>query len=553
MKVFNILILSTILTAGSIRAYGDVCPRFQPGSAITPPEDLYSQNGVLMVNLTYNTRIDNFGAVLYCFTNSDGAESPTLHVWPGDKLIVSLKNDLPPSPPMTVMKGMDMSVKPDFSVGNGTPCGATFATASSVNLHYHGTNTPPTCHQDEVIKTLVNSGDSFTYTLQFPQDEPPGLYWYHPHVHGIADAAVNGGATGAIVVEGIQNWNPILAGLPVQLLVLRDYPIPPTQIIGADAPNWNISLNYVPVPYPFYPPAIIRMKPLEKQFWRVVNSSADTIWDLQVLYDGVPQTVVVVGLDGVPIGTDGGNKSFNETDVYLPPATRAEFVVTGPSTGVKNAQVITQYVNTGELGDNTPERPVANIQLTSDSSKLPVMPAVSGPPPIPRFGGLRDLVPNTTRHLYFSEILHQSDTKKAAEHTKKAQKGRKSAPFNQEPTLFYITVVGQPLKLFSPYNPPAITTTHGSVEDWVIENHALEPHEFHIHQIHFLVLEVNGVPVPDPQYRDTFEVPLWTGTGDYPSVKLRMDFRGPTVGDFVYHCHILGHEDGGMMATIRVQ
>jgi hypothetical protein len=48
------------------------------------------------------------------------------------------------------------------------------------------------------------------------------------------------------------------------------------------------------------------------------------------------------------------------------------------------------------------------------------------------------------------------------------------------------------------------------------------------------------------------QVPYWTGSGPYPSVKVRMDFRGPDIGDFVYHCHILGHEDNGMMAIIRV-
>jgi len=47
-------------------------------------------------------------------------------------------------------------------------------------------------------------------------------------------------------------------------------------------------------------------------------------------------------------------------------------------------------------------------------------------------------------------------------------------------------------------------------------------------------------------------VPYWSGSGPYPSVKVRMDFRGPDIGDFVYHCHILGHEDNGMMAIIRV-
>ncbi len=75
-----------------------------------------------------------------------------------------------------------------------------------------------------------------------------------------------------------------------------------------------------------------------------------------------------------------------------------------------------------------------------------------------------------------------------------------------------------------------------------------------MHQIHFQLLERNGVGVPktEQQFLDTVDVPFWSGTGSYPSVKLRMDFRGMVVGDYVYHCHILGHEDFGMMAIIRV-
>ena len=107
--------------------------------------------------------------------------------------------------------------------------------------------------------------------------------------------------------------------------------------------------------------------------------------------------------------------------------------------------------------------------------------------------------------------------------------------------------------LFSPDNPPAIVTTQGAVEDWTIENRSMENHEFHIHQIHFMLLEQNGVAVNNGQFLDMIQVPYWSGTGPYPSVKVRMDFRGPLVGDFVYHCHILGHEDSGMMAIIRVK
>ena len=62
--------------------------------------------------------------------------------------------------------------------------------------------------------------------MQFPLDEPPGLYWYHPHIHGISEAAVLGGASGALIVEGIQNVNPEVAGLPQQVLMIRDNLVP---------------------------------------------------------------------------------------------------------------------------------------------------------------------------------------------------------------------------------------------------------------------------------------------------------------------------------------
>jgi len=101
---------------------------------------------------------------------------------------------------------------------------------------------------------------------------------------------------------------------------------------------------------------------------------------------------------------------------------------------------------------------------------------------------------------------------------------------------------------------PDIIAKQGDVEDWIIENRTRELHAFHIHQLHFLLIDWNGVPIHDTLLRDIVNVAYWDGTSTvYPSVKLRMDFRGPnTVGTFLYHCHLLEHEDGGMMGTIRV-
>ena len=313
--------------------------------------------------------------------------------------------------------------------------------------------------------------------------------------------------------------------------------MPGNQTPGGNVPSWDVSLNYVPVPSPAYTPAVIQMKPGEKQLWRVLNASADTIVDLQLQYDGTPQPLEVVALDGVPTGSQDGTsrgKSILETDILLAPAARAEFIVTGPAASVKNATLMTLNVDTGPDGDYDPTRPLAAVQVSGDAPAPPMtIPYAFEPPHRQRFAGLDLEKPTAERSLYFSEVLSDPDDPNS-------------------PTNFFITVDGQTPTLFSPVNPPAIVTTQGSVEDWTIENRAMENHEFHIHQIHFLLLEQNGVPVPNGQYLDMIQVPYLSGSGPYPSVKVRMDFRGPLIGDFVYHCHIPGHEDAGMMAIIRV-
>ncbi len=506
----------------------DACTRFPQGSIVQEPEDLYSSGGLLKVDFTYQTSLGDDGKPRYCFINSDGVQSPTLHVQPGDTLVINLLNTVPAgTTEMPHMAGMDIS-----RAGEGG-CGALNMTDASVNLHYHGTNTSPVCHQDEVIHTIINSGETFRYEVHFPKNEPPGLYWYHPHIHGISFTAVQGGATGAIVVEGIENVNPEVVGLPQRVMVVRDnQPTnPPPRPLDSDAAS-DLSVNYIPTGGPQFIPAEYVMKPGEKQFWRVVNSAAVTILDLELRYDGKPQPFDVIALDGVPIGSQDGSgqgTSMTVTHLLVPPAGRAEIVMTGPSARVKDARFLTKKVDTGPGGDPDPVRPIIHI-TTSDNVARPsgvrLMPSVSAPPPAPRFANLAEAQVTARRKLYFSE----------------------------DDTNFYITVAGQTPKAYAMDDPPSIVTTQGSVEDWTIENRALESHEFHMHQIHFKLMSRNGVALPAEaqQVLDTVDIPFWSGNGPYPSITVRMDFRGPDIGDFVYHCHILDHEDGGMMAIIRV-
>ncbi len=194
-----------VISPRPIPPVANPCPREAAGSVVQNPPDLFSKNGVLSVDFSYQTIPDSEGRNLFCFMTPDGLENPTLHVNPGDRLVVNVTNNTPATP--VVLK-----IDP-------ANCGATKLTGSSLNMHFHGTNTSPTCHSDEVIKTLINSGQAFRYNVHFPSDEPPGLYWYHPHAHMLVESALQGGGSGAIVVEGIQDFQPAVAGLAQQIMV----------------------------------------------------------------------------------------------------------------------------------------------------------------------------------------------------------------------------------------------------------------------------------------------------------------------------------------------
>ena len=103
------------------------------------------------------------------------------------------------------------------------PCTSGIMSPVSTNLHFHGLTIPPVCHQDDVLKTSVQPGDApFEYRFKVPEDEPPGLYWYHPHIHGFSKEQLLGGASGALIVEGIERAKKAAAGLPERVFIIRD-------------------------------------------------------------------------------------------------------------------------------------------------------------------------------------------------------------------------------------------------------------------------------------------------------------------------------------------
>jgi FtsP/CotA-like multicopper oxidase with cupredoxin domain len=541
---------------------GEVCGRPSAGSAVPEPADLRSRNGVLRVDLTIHNYAEPDGSTRYCYVDGNGNESPNLRVKPGDLLILYLKNDLTKSDPAAAQSNhLHAHMHAEKSA---VSCRGGAMTSTSTNLHFHGLTVPAVCHQDDVLKTSISPGDPpFEYRFRIPTNEPPGLYWYHPHIHGFTKVQVLGGASGAIIVEGIERANKSVAGLPERVLIIRDRdllnpnappsksePVVPRMLFDRDGdaantgtgfgkPAKDLSINFVPVPYPDYPPATMKMKPEEKQLWRVLNASAITYLNLAVLFNRAPQPLGLVALDGVPLNENGtsGDPVDWQTHLGVPPGSRVEFIVKGPPVGVTGL-LVTRSVDTGPGGENDPNRALATITASEDAPE-PRSTLTASPEPLPpgQLPWLGNVTPVITRRLYFSEKLDDPNNPNSA-------------------TAFYITVGGQTPKAFDPESSvPDIIAKQGTVEDWIVENRSNELHSFHIHQLHFMLLDYMGRPVNEPFLRDTVNVPYYDGKAlVYPSVRLRLDFRDPNmVGTFVYHCHLLEHEDNGMMGMIRVE
>ena len=528
--ILAVLALAPIAVADSDP---EICPRPRFGSAIPYPADLRSNGGKIDLNLSFRTFTDRYGLIRYCYLYETKTSSPTLRLNPGDELILNLKNDLP---------AQEAPAGAEIHRHGTGDCSSGLMSGSSTNLHFHGLGVPPVCHQDEVIHTLLQPGDpAFAYRIRIPRDQPPGLYWYHPHPHGFSERQVVGGASGALIVEGIEKMKPQVAGLPERVLVLRDQMIPGRRFgddDASDGPAKDISLNYVAILSPIFRPAVLPVKPAQVEFWRVLNASADTYFDLQVRFGPtiqdvhIPQTLELIAMDGVPTGS--APNAAQRQNILLSPGARAEFVVRTPPVGTY-AQLVTRAYDTGPDGERDPYRAIANISAAVDAPPTPSsIPAVTSKPQ-PVSYELQSIAPAGRRKLFLSEA--RVDPK--------------------DPTsklVYFITVDGAIPKVFDMHQAkPDVTVLGGTVEDWTIENRAREAHAFHIHQIHFQVLERDGRDALEPMLRDTIDLPFWDGQEPYPSVKLRMDFRAPEiVGTFLFHCHLLEHEDGGMMGSILV-
>eukprot|EP00292_Cryptomonas_paramecium_P008474 CAMPEP_0113701372 /NCGR_PEP_ID=MMETSP0038_2-20120614/24536_1 /TAXON_ID=2898 /ORGANISM="Cryptomonas paramecium" /LENGTH=275 /DNA_ID=CAMNT_0000625253 /DNA_START=32 /DNA_END=856 /DNA_ORIENTATION=+ /assembly_acc=CAM_ASM_000170 len=246
------------------------CQRGAKGAAIREPVQLTSSSKLLDVKFQFRSGYASDGTMQYCFITDDGSQSPTLIVSPGDHLRLKLTNNV------------TIPYNPSVVGGDWT---ADYTT----NLHFHGMFLSPSPGQDFVF-TAISPGQSFTYDIDIPADHPSGLYWYHPQYYGRVAGSLFGGASGLIIVQGLEQARPDTAGLPVRTIAIRDqhrpqsmnFSLPPS--VADD--GLDLSINFVPVAYPDYTPALAVM--MSTELWRVAHAGADAVLDLQLLFDGVP-------------------------------------------------------------------------------------------------------------------------------------------------------------------------------------------------------------------------------------------------------------------------
>jgi FtsP/CotA-like multicopper oxidase with cupredoxin domain len=618
---FLIFITSQLAFSSSLETSSQTCPgnlrtAASQEESVESPKELVSHKGRLEVSLTLRSARDSTGQTQYCYIDQFGDRSPTLRLRAGDLLVLKLTNEISPEHDTAHDTGHDsghghaVAVKHSHSATEVT-CASGMMMVDSTNLHFHGLGISPSCHSDDSLHVMIPPSKTFVYRVRIPKNQPAGLYWYHPHPHGHSEEQVLGGASGALIIEGIGAANPKVAGLPERVFVIRDQKLrgqilpdhmrkdekadPSSSNAPVDAsqrdpsiPAKDLSLNFIPITYPEYSVPTIRTRPLTREFWRVLNASADTYVNLGVLFNGEWrgkglvashgswQPLDLVALDGVPIdrmviervrisgkSNKSAGKRLPKTEILIPPGGRAEFILQTPAEGTQ-AELITVGADTNppvdedseppatsenpldnaapsvaDNDDNTPPRPLARI-VSSPSAVEPHLTEGSrfgSHRPVLQTASLADVRSRRQRKLYFSEKV--TDPKHP-----------------NTSTVFFLTEEGHTPKAFDPsVMAPDIVVHQGDVEEWTVENRSRESHAFHIHQTHFRLLERDGEAAEENYLLDTVDVPYWDGVAtQYPSVKLRMDFRDPNIiGVFPYHCHILQHVDGGMMGLIEVK
>ena len=485
---------------------------------------------------------------------------PMIVTKPGVTLKVRVKNSLP----QTSSEGWmgDMNVPHMFD---------------HTNLHLHGLDIAP--HIFEPLGTMncaapmiaIAPGEYKDYPFVIPDDQSPGLNWYHPHSHGSTAIQCVSGMAGGLIVKGAIDEVPEIKAAKDYPLVVQDLGLFPSNNPDADYYDYqpkqnaiwqtfggNITIydpktkKAVPQPQlhcgfttgdyalryyllngePFFKethnsanpqqptpqqiqPYTYKMRPGEVARFRMLNACSDLMMPIQV--EG--HDMWLLAIDGNNYDKPRFRPYVNGApQVLLGPANRAEFLI---KAGKPGKYQILQLEQTQQFLQAV-QKTIAYIEVEGDSVDMGIphtLPSITRDPPI------SDDEINRHRYFVFS--------------------GR--FPARDNPTVGIDFMINN--QLYDELAAPTVVAL-GECEEWHIivpdsERGGTEGHPFHIHVNDFEVKSIAGIEQPPGTIQDT----IWVAQ-DTESV-IRMRFKQWT-GKSVFHCHILPHEDTGMMQNFLI-
>ncbi|WP_018772407.1 multicopper oxidase family protein [Arthrobacter sp. 131MFCol6.1] len=467
------------IAAGGAGLWWTLSSRFAPeaGGDFTEPEQLRSSSGRLQVRLEASAGSMQLGGQQASVLGyNGGVPGPTLRLRGGDVLAVDLVNGM----------------------------------AVPTNLHVHGLHVSPQGNGDNVFN-VVQPGHSFSYEYRLPADHPPGVYWYHPHHHGMVADQIFAGLFGAIIVEDAQ---PVDVSRE-RVMVVSDITLDGSGTV-ADASPMDRMLGregeLVLVNGQSNPK--LSARPGERERWRIVNTCVARY--LQLRLDG--QQMQLLGMDSGRFPTPR-----NADEVLLAPGNRADVLVTAVA---GDATLRAVYYNRGSMAGmmgragpapNGGQRSGDLVLATLSVSGAPAAP----PPAVPARPAPRDL--------------------------------RTAAVAARRQLIFAVGGMGMGMGMSftingREFNASRTDTTVAAqtVEEWTLINPGPMDHPFHLHVWPMQIVEEQGQTPGPSVWRDVVNIPA------NGQVRVRISFKDFT-GRSVYHCHILDHEDQGMMGVIEVR
>jgi len=377
------------------------------------------------------------------------------------------------------------------------------------NVHFHGLQVTP---GEENPFISIAPGTSFTYRIKLPLDHPPGLCWYHSHAHehdmeiNLSQMQVHNGMAGAIIVDGLLDNFPELEDSKEIIFQMKDLQVipgspdyvPPDSIDSND-PNARRTVNAVT-------DLVISIAPGETQVWYLFNLGSDLFYNW-----------TIVGLNVYEFARDARQLMSLETKdvIMIGPGTRVSLFVQAPATAGTYEVRTLQVNNFRPAGDLYPDTQIATLNVTG-TAVTPVDLGTLAAGPV-----VLDLIGLTNKP---SRLLHFNQTSD-----------------NLPAKLYWIDN-----KLYDP-DRVDISVNVGDIEEWILWNDSSENHWFHLHQIDFQLWKIDGVVQPFNGYADTCPMPRFS------NVSILISFNhSHLVGRTLYHCHIMAHEDTGMMGVLEV-